>query len=51
MPIRLECQLVGQIIGLQLVLGLVCRLRSRYLLLSVRDAARGGNHRGFTLLR
>jgi hypothetical protein len=45
------CQLVGQIIGLQLVLGLVHRLRSRYLLLSVRDAARAGDHRGFTVLR
>jgi hypothetical protein len=50
-PIRLVCQLVGQIIGLQLVLGLVRRLRSRYLLLSVRDAARAGDHRGLTVLR
>ena len=51
MPIRLVCQLVGQIIGLQLVLGLVRRLSSRYLLLSVRDAARAGDHLGFTVLR
>jgi hypothetical protein len=42
---------VGQIIGLQLALGLVRRLRSQYLLLSVRDAARAGDHRGFKLLR
>ena len=47
-PVRLVCQLVGQIISLQLALGLVCRLRSRYLLHSVRDAARAGDYRGFT---
>jgi hypothetical protein len=41
---------VGQIISLQLALGLVCRWRSRYLLLSVRDAARAGDYRGFTML-
>jgi hypothetical protein len=49
--IRLVCQLVGKIISLQLVLGLVRRLRSRYLLLSVRDAARAGDLRGFMVLR
>jgi len=49
-PIRLVCQLVGQIIGLQLVLRLVRRLRSRYFLLSVRGAARAGDHREFTVL-
>ena len=49
-PIRLLCKLVGRIIGLQLALGLVRRLRSRYLFHSVCDAARAGNHRGFTVL-
>ena len=44
------CQLAGQVISLQLALGLVCRLRSRYLLNSVRDAARTGNYSGFTVL-
>ena len=38
--VRKVCQLVGQILSLQLASGLVCRLRSRYLLLAIRDAAR-----------
>ena len=46
--VRLVCQLVGQIISMQLALGLVCRLRSRYLLHSVREAARAGDYRGVT---
>ena len=46
--VRLVCQLVGQIISIQLALGLVCRLRSRYLLHSVREAARAGDYRGVT---
>ena len=49
-PVRLVCQLAGQVISLQLALGLVCRLRSRYLLHSVRDAARTGDYSGFTVL-
>jgi len=48
--VRLMCQLVDQIISLQLALGLVCRLRSRYLLHLVRDAVRAGDYRGFTTL-
>jgi hypothetical protein len=48
--VRLVCQLVGQIISLQLALGLVCRLRSRYLLHSVRGTVRAGDYRGFTTL-
>ena len=50
MQVRLVCQLVGQIISLQLALGLVCRLRSRYLLHSVRGTVRAGDYRGFTTL-
>ena len=42
--VRTVCQLVGQILPLQLSLGLVCRLRSRYLLLAVRDAAQAQNY-------
>ena len=42
--VRSVCQLVGQVISLQLALGLVCRLRSRYLLLAVRDAARAQDY-------
>jgi hypothetical protein len=48
--VRLVCQLVGQILSMQLAFGLVCRLRSRYLLFSVRDAARRGDYSGFTAL-
>ena len=36
---RVVCQLIGQIVSLQFALGLVCRLRSRYLMLAVRAAA------------
>ena len=39
--VRSVCQLVGQVISLQLALGLVCRLRSRYLLLATVIAANG----------
>ena len=49
-PVREVCQLAGQIMSLQLALGLVCRLRSRYLLHSVRDAARTNDYRGYTTL-
>ena len=42
--VRTMCQLVGQILPLQHSLGLVCRLRSRYLLLAIRDAARAQNY-------
>jgi len=49
-PVREVCQLAGQIISMQLALGLVCRLRSRYLLHSVRDAARANDNRGYTML-
>ena len=38
--VRGVCQLVGQAPPLQLSLGPVCRLRSRYLLLTTCDAAR-----------
>ena len=48
--VRLVCQLVGQIISLQLALGLVGRVRSRYLLHSVRGTVRAGDYRGFTTL-
>jgi len=41
---RKVCQVVGQILSMQLALGLVCRLRSRYLLLAVRRAAIEGNY-------
>ena len=34
------CQVIGQVLSLQLSLGLVCRLWCRYLNLSVREAAR-----------
>lgn len=38
--VRTLCQPVGQVLSLQLSLGLECRLRSRYLLLAISDAAR-----------
>ena len=37
-------KLIGQIISLELALGIVCRIRSRYLLLTVAAAARSGNY-------
>ena len=49
--VRTVCQLVGQILSLQLSLGLVCRLRSRYLLLAVRDAARAQNYNAVVPIR
>ena len=49
-PVRTVCQLAGQVMSMQLALGLVCRLRSRYLLHSVRDAARRNDYRGSTRL-
>ena len=42
--VRTDCELVGQVLSLQLSLGLVCRLRSRYLLLAIRDSARALNY-------
>jgi len=42
--VRVVCQLVGQILSPQLSLDLVCRLRSRYLLLAIRDAAQAQNY-------
>ena len=44
LQVRKLCQLVGQILPLQLASGLECRLRSRYLLLAIRDAARVQDH-------
>jgi hypothetical protein len=41
---RKICQVVGQVLSMQLALGLVCRLRSRYLILSVREAAVAGDY-------
>ena len=49
-PVRTVCQLAGQVMSMQLALGLTCRLRSRYLLHSVRDAARRNDYRGHTCL-
>jgi len=48
--VREVCQLTGHVMSMQLALGLVCRLRSRYLLHSVRDAARANDYRGYTML-
>jgi hypothetical protein len=44
LPARVVCKLIGQIVSMQLALGLVCRLRSRYLLLAVRGAAVAANY-------
>ena len=41
---RSVCQVVGQVISLQLSLGLVCRLRTRHLIHAVREAARANNY-------
>ena len=43
-PARNVCQVVGQVLSMQLALGLVCRLRSRYLMLTVRAAAVAGDY-------
>jgi hypothetical protein len=40
---RLVARLVGHVMSMHLALGLVCRLRSRYLLLSIRQAAVDGS--------
>ena len=48
--VRLVCKHVGQILSMQLALGLVCRLRSRHLLFWVRDAARRGDDSGLMAL-
>jgi len=48
--LREVCQLAGQIMSMKLALGLVCRLRSRCLLHSVRDAARANDYCGYTML-
>jgi hypothetical protein len=44
LPARSVCKLIGQIVSMQLALGLICRLRSRYLMLAVRDAAVAGDY-------
>jgi hypothetical protein len=49
-PVRTICQLAGQIMSMQLAFGLVCRLRSRYLLHAVKDAAQRHDYSGFTAL-
>jgi len=41
---RLLLRLVGQIWSMQLALGLVCRLRARYLMRCVREAQRDGDY-------
>jgi hypothetical protein len=41
---RVVCKLIGQIQSCQPAWGLVCRLRSRYLTLTVLPAARGGDY-------
>ena len=41
---RSVCQVIGQVLSLQLSLGIVCRLWCRYLNLSVRDASRLGEY-------
>ena len=42
--VRDLCKLIGQIVSLELALGIICRIRSRYLLLTVAAAARVGNY-------
>jgi len=49
-PVRTIRQLAGQIMSMQLAFGLVCRLRSRYLLHAVKDAAQRHGYSGFTAL-
>ena len=46
-PARRVCQVIGQVLSMQLALGLVCRLRSRYLMLAVRAAAVASNYNIF----
>ena len=48
---RLVARLAGQIISLQLALGLICRLRSRYLLDAIKEAARVGNYNLYVALK
>jgi hypothetical protein len=43
LPARSFCKLIGQIVSMP-ALGLICRLRSRYLMLAVRDAAGAGDY-------
>ena len=41
---RIVCKLIGQILSMRLALGLICRLRSRYLMLTVKPAATAGRY-------
>ena len=47
---REVCKLIGQILSMRLALGLVCRLRSRYLMLAVKPAAISGKYNKNTVV-
>jgi len=49
--VRDLCKLIGQIISLELALGIACRIRSRYLLLTIAAAARSGNYNLMVTIR